>query len=186
MTKVRFGHLADIACVQLGEREARNFSLIRWFRLAIRRFSIFAAKNALQQIAFRTRVLPPSSRPCHTKRPPYSQGGLFASHPLWHSAAKRVVMTLTTISTDRAVERRATNSRIVKRSIIRNGHKSSVSLEDQFWECLREIAKSKMLTMSKLVEEIDQHRNGENLSSAIRVFVLEYYQNVVSLNARRD
>jgi predicted DNA-binding ribbon-helix-helix protein len=95
-------------------------------------------------------------------------------------------MTLTTISTDRVVERRATNSRIVKRSIIRNGHKSSVSLEDQFWGCLREIAKSKMLTMSKLVEEIDQHRNGENLSSAIRVFVLEYYQNVVSLNARRD
>jgi predicted DNA-binding ribbon-helix-helix protein len=95
-------------------------------------------------------------------------------------------MTLTTISTDRVVERGATNSRIVKRSIIRNGHKSSVSLEDQFWDCLREIAKSKMLTMSKLVEEIDQHRNGENLSSAIRVFVLEYYQNVVSLNVRRD
>ena len=95
-------------------------------------------------------------------------------------------MSLTTISTDRVVERRTTNSRIVKRSIIRNGHKSSVSLEDQFWECLREIAKSKMLTMSKLVEEIDHHRNGENLSSAIRVFVLEYYQNVFSLNARRD
>ena len=95
-------------------------------------------------------------------------------------------MPLTAMSTERAVEQRTTKSRITKRSITRNGHKSSVSLEDQFWDCLREIAKSKMLTMSKLVEEIDQHRNGENLSSAIRVFVLEYYQNVVSLNVRRD
>ena len=72
-------------------------------------------------------------------------------------------MSLTAMSTEHAVEQRTTNSRIIKRSIIRNGHKSSVSLEDQFWGCLREIAKSKMLTMSKLVEEIDQHRNGENL-----------------------
>jgi predicted DNA-binding ribbon-helix-helix protein len=95
-------------------------------------------------------------------------------------------MSLTTISTNRVVERRTPNSRIVKRSIIRNGHKSSVSLEDQFWECLREIAKRKMLTMSKLVEKIDHHRNGENLSSAIRVFVLEYYRNIFSRNARRD
>ena len=85
-------------------------------------------------------------------------------------------MSFTAISTDRAVEQRATNPRIIKRSIIRNGHKSSVSLEDQFWDCLGEIAKSKMLTVSKLVEEIDHRRNGDNLSSAIRVFVLEYYQ----------
>ena len=86
-------------------------------------------------------------------------------------------MPLTAMSTDRAVERRTTNSRIIKRSITRNGHKSSVSLEDQFWDCLREIAKSKMLTVSKLVEEIDHHHhNSDNLSSAIRVFVLEYYQ----------
>ena len=95
-------------------------------------------------------------------------------------------MSFTTISTDRAVERRTTKSRIVKRSIIRNGHKSSVSLEGQFWDCLREIAKSKMLTVSKLVEEIDRHRDGDNLSSAIRLFVLEYYQNIFRLNARRD
>ena len=85
-------------------------------------------------------------------------------------------MPLTAMSTDLAVQQRTTNSRIIKRSITRNGHKSSVSLEDQFWDCLREIAKSKMLTVSKLVDEIDHHRNGDNLSSAIRVFVLEYYQ----------
>jgi predicted DNA-binding ribbon-helix-helix protein len=98
-------------------------------------------------------------------------------------------MSLTTISTDRAVEQRTTNSRIIKRSIIRNGHKSSVSLEDQFWDGLREIAKNKKLTVSKLVEEIDHHRNSYNLSSAIRLFVLEYYQKWYFqsvLNARRD
>ena len=85
-------------------------------------------------------------------------------------------MPLTTISTDRAVEQRNTKSRIIKRSITRNGHKSSVSLEDQFWDCLHEIAKSKMLTVSQLVDEIDHHRNTNNLSSTIRVFVLEYYE----------
>ncbi len=87
-------------------------------------------------------------------------------------------MPLTEISTHRAVEQRTTNSRIVKRSIIRNGHKSSVSLEDQFWDCLREIAKTKMLTVSKLIEEIDHRHHGDNLSSAIRVFVLGYYQKI--------
>ena len=55
-------------------------------------------------------------------------------------------MALATTSTDRIVERRTTNSRIIKRSIIRNGHKSSVSLEDQFWDGLCEIAKSKKLS----------------------------------------
>jgi predicted DNA-binding ribbon-helix-helix protein len=95
-------------------------------------------------------------------------------------------MSLTTVSTDRAVEQGTANSQIIKRSIIRDGHKSSVSLEDQFWESLREIAKSKMLSVSKLVEEIDHHRNSNNLSSAIRIFVLEYYQNGFSMNARRD
>ncbi len=95
-------------------------------------------------------------------------------------------MALATTSTDRIVERRTTNSRIVKRSIIRNGHKSSVSLEDQFWDGLCEIAKSKKLSASKLVEEIDHRRTSDNLSSAIRIFVLEYYRNVFSLNARRD
>jgi len=95
-------------------------------------------------------------------------------------------MSLCTISAERVVKRRTTNSRIVRRSIIRNGHKSSVSLEDQFWDCLREIAKRKMLSVSKLVEEIARRPNSDNLSSAIRVFVLEYYLDVVRLHARRD
>ena len=123
----------------------------------------------------------PRFPPLSHKEATLPQGGLFACHPLWRRAAKRVVMSLATISTDRVVKRRATNSRIVRRSIIRNGYKSSVSLEDQFWGCLREIAKRKMLSVSKLVEEIAHGRDSDNLSSAIRVFVLEYYQ-----HARRD
>jgi predicted DNA-binding ribbon-helix-helix protein len=61
-----------------------------------------------------------------------------------------------------------------------------VSLEDQFWDCLREIAKSKKLTVSKLVEEIDHHRSSYNLSSAIRLFVLEYYQKSFSDRSERS
>jgi predicted DNA-binding ribbon-helix-helix protein len=95
-------------------------------------------------------------------------------------------MSLTAMSTEHAVKQRTTNSRIIKRSIIRNGHKSSVSLEDQFWDCLREIAKSKKLTVSKLVEEIDHHRSSYNLSSAIRLFVLEYYQKSFSDRSERS
>jgi predicted DNA-binding ribbon-helix-helix protein len=89
-------------------------------------------------------------------------------------------MPLTAMTKDRAVEPHTTNSHIIKRSIVCNGHKSSVSLEDQFWNCLREIAKSKKLTVSKLVEEIDHHRNDGNLSSEIRIFVLEYSKTALS------
>jgi predicted DNA-binding ribbon-helix-helix protein len=87
------------------------------------------------------------------------------------------------MSTDHAVEQRPTISRVIKRSIIRNGHRSTVSLEDQFWDCLREIAKSKKLTAARLVEQIDRQHTGDNLSSAIRVFVLEYYQKWRSQNS---
>jgi predicted DNA-binding ribbon-helix-helix protein len=93
-------------------------------------------------------------------------------------------MSFTAISKDHAaVDQSATNSHIIHRSISRNGHKSSVSLEDPFWDGLREIAKSKLLTASMLVEEIDPHRNSYNLSSAIRVFVLEYYQKMTFQNS---
>src|SRR5689334_9031780 len=65
-------------------------------------------------------------------------------------------------------------SPVVKRSIIRDGHKSSVSLEDQFWNALREIAGGENMTVSALVATIDRGRNRANLSSALRVFVLEH------------
>ena len=70
----------------------------------------------------------------------------------------------------------AVNSSVVKRSIIRDGHKSSVSLEDQFWDALREIADSEHMTVSALVATIDHGSNRRNLSSAIRVFVLDRFR----------
>jgi predicted DNA-binding ribbon-helix-helix protein len=65
-------------------------------------------------------------------------------------------------------------SPVVKRSIIIDGHKTSVSLEDAFWSDLREIAHSQQATPSKLVTQIDQTRQQGNLSSAIRLYVLEH------------
>ena len=65
------------------------------------------------------------------------------------------------------------NSQVVKRSIVIDGHKTSVSLEDAFWTGLREIAQAQHATLSKLVGEIDRTRQQGNLSSAIRLFVLD-------------
>jgi len=67
-------------------------------------------------------------------------------------------------------------SSVVKRSIVIAGHKTSISLEDAFWGNLRDIAHSHQTTLSSLVAEIDQAREYGNLSSAIRVFVLEYFR----------
>jgi predicted DNA-binding ribbon-helix-helix protein len=67
-------------------------------------------------------------------------------------------------------------SSVVKRSIVLAGHKTSVSLEDAFWEGLKEIAKAKRKTLSDLVGSIDTDREHGNLSSALRLFVLSHYQ----------
>ena len=67
-------------------------------------------------------------------------------------------------------------STVVKRSIVITGHKTSVSLEDAFWEGLKEIADERQLTLSDLVGEIDACRQDANLSSAIRLFVLGRYR----------
>ena len=67
-------------------------------------------------------------------------------------------------------------SPVVKRSIVIAGHKTSVSLEDAFWKCLKEIAGGRELTLSDLVASIDSERQHGNLSSAIRLFVLDHYR----------
>jgi predicted DNA-binding ribbon-helix-helix protein len=67
-------------------------------------------------------------------------------------------------------------SPVVKRSIVLAGHKTSVSLEDAFWDGLKGIAKSKRKTLSELVGSIDLDREHGNLSSALRLFVLNHYQ----------
>jgi predicted DNA-binding ribbon-helix-helix protein len=67
-------------------------------------------------------------------------------------------------------------SLIVKRSVVLGGHKTSVSLEDAFWKSLKQIAASGKMTVSELLTAIDSGRHHGNLSSAIRLFVLNYYR----------
>jgi predicted DNA-binding ribbon-helix-helix protein len=62
-----------------------------------------------------------------------------------------------------------------KRSVVISGHRTSVSLETAFWSGLKEIAVQRGLSVNRLVESVDSGR-GSNLSSAIRVFVLQHYQ----------
>ena len=66
-------------------------------------------------------------------------------------------------------------SLILKRSIIIAGLKTSVSLEDEFWQALKQIAAGFDMPMAKLVHRIDTRRQNGNLSSALRLFVLEHY-----------
>lgn len=67
-------------------------------------------------------------------------------------------------------------SPINKRSIVLAGHKTSICLEDQFWTALKDIAASRDMTLSNLVASIDSQRKHGNLSSAIRLFVLNHYR----------
>lgn len=62
-----------------------------------------------------------------------------------------------------------------KRSVVIAGHRTSVSLENAFWNALKTIATARELTVNQMVTEIDSHRSG-NLSSAIRLFVLDSYR----------
>jgi predicted DNA-binding ribbon-helix-helix protein len=64
----------------------------------------------------------------------------------------------------------------MKRSLVIAGHQTSISVEEPFWKGLREIAAVKRMKVSKLVAFIDKDRQQGNLSSHIRLFVLEYYQ----------
>ena len=68
-------------------------------------------------------------------------------------------------------------SLVIKRSIVIAGHKTSVSLEDAFWNGLKDIAGTCDRTLSELVAGIDSERPHGNLSSAIRLFVLDRYRN---------
>jgi predicted DNA-binding ribbon-helix-helix protein len=70
-------------------------------------------------------------------------------------------------------------SLVVKRSVVFAGHKTSVSLEDAFWRGLKEIASGRQITLSALIESIDSGRGSGNLSSAIRLFVLDHYRTMI-------
>ena len=63
-----------------------------------------------------------------------------------------------------------------KRSLTLKGHRTSISLEDAFWQALQTIAEQKSKSVTNLVEEIDKHRGNTGLSTALRLYILKYYQ----------
>ena len=67
-------------------------------------------------------------------------------------------------------------SLIIKRSVFVKNHKTSISLEDDFWQGLIEIARSRRVSISRLLTSIDADREFANLSSAIRLFVLRFFK----------
>ena len=70
-------------------------------------------------------------------------------------------------------------SSIKKRSIRIAGHNTSVSIEDEFWDSLREIARQRGTTLPRLIDDIDMEKKSENLASTLRIFVLRYYRDQV-------
>ncbi|KAF2989588.1 hypothetical protein MJC1_03356 [Methylocystis sp. MJC1] len=70
-------------------------------------------------------------------------------------------------------EGRKSSIRVVKHSIVIAGHRTSVSLEDAFWRALKDIATKDGVSLAGLVARVDAERGEANLSSALRVFVLE-------------
>ena len=71
-------------------------------------------------------------------------------------------------------------SEVLKRSVVIEGHKTSISLEDEFWDSFKEIADERGMTVSALVGAIDGGRKHVNLSSAIRLFVLGVYRDQIA------
>ncbi|WP_225029584.1 ribbon-helix-helix domain-containing protein [Xinfangfangia pollutisoli] len=68
-------------------------------------------------------------------------------------------------------------ARPVKRSLTLQGHRTSVSLEETFWQAFRDIAAERGLSLNALAAQIDSTRDGDiGLASAIRVFVLDRYR----------
>ena len=71
-------------------------------------------------------------------------------------------------------------SRVLKRSINIAGHKTSISVEDEFWDGLKEIACERGMTVAAMIGAIDGGRKHTNLSSAIRLFVLGFYRDQIA------
>jgi len=79
-----------------------------------------------------------------------------------------------------------TRSLVIKRSIVIGGHKTSVSLEDAFWQELKSIAGHQRATLSSVISSIDMRRQQGNLSSAIRILVLEQTRARAEAMAQHD
>ena len=64
-----------------------------------------------------------------------------------------------------------------KHTVKINGHITSVFLESEFWEELKQISETKSVSTDQLISQIDEHKKGSNLSSAIRLYVLNHIKN---------
>lgn len=77
-------------------------------------------------------------------------------------------------------------NRPVKRSLTLKGHRTSVSLEDDFWQAFRDIAEEKQMPINMLAAEIDSDRGFDSgLASAIRLYVLKHYRQLVTQTSDR-
>lgn len=82
-------------------------------------------------------------------------------------------------------DEKSTSSRafgVIKRSVVIRGRKTSLSLEDAFWSSLKDIADRRSTPLSALIGTIEQERTTANMSSAVRLFVLDYFQTKASAN----
>jgi predicted DNA-binding ribbon-helix-helix protein len=81
-------------------------------------------------------------------------------------------------------KRRRAKTVVGKRAVVIAGHKTSVSLEEAFWQSLKEIAREHDMSLYELVADIDAERQHANLSSAIRLFVLDFYRQQIPVSGR--
>jgi|SRR5262245_5824394 len=81
--------------------------------------------------------------------------------------------------------REAVKSLVLKRSVVIAGRKTSVCVEEEFWKSVKEIAGERGMTVAELVREIDANRQHDNLSSAIRLFVIGVYRDQIDLSKAR-
>ena len=75
-----------------------------------------------------------------------------------------------------SVEKQRRKSTVIKRSVVLNDHKTSVSLEEPFWIELKSIAAERKVPLGHIISMIDANRRQANLSSALRLFVLAKYR----------
>nr|WP_321456347.1 ribbon-helix-helix domain-containing protein [uncultured Cohaesibacter sp.] len=66
-----------------------------------------------------------------------------------------------------------------KHSVTIAGHRTSISLEDEFWQGLKALAESRDKSLADIIRQIDKDRGRNNLSSAIRIIVLNYYKSQI-------
>ncbi len=75
---------------------------------------------------------------------------------------------------------------LIKRWSVNIGHKTTVTLEREFWDGVKEIAAAQKLSLDELVTLINRDRQHTNLSSAVRLFVLDYYRRLAEERAGGD